>query len=139
MHMIYLLQADVETEVCCGSSGQVYKGFLSSLLHVLGLHQPVVGLSLLAVVCACRLACWCPSLPVVGYLCLAVTVCACRWPVGVFPACRGFISAAVEVSCMLLIPPCWFVGFALMVCWCRPCGLLCCLAHSVSRFGIYAL
>jgi len=31
MHAIYLLQADVEIEVCCDSFGQVYKGHFSSL------------------------------------------------------------------------------------------------------------
>jgi hypothetical protein len=76
MHAIYLLQADIKTEVCCGSSGQVYKGHFSSLLRVLGLHQPIEGLSL-----------------------LAVTVCACRWTVGVHP-CLSF-----RFLCLLLV--CW--------------------------------
>jgi hypothetical protein len=62
MHAIYLLQADVNIEVCCNSLGQVYKGHFSSPLHVLGLYQPAVGLSL-----------------------LVVTAGACHWPVCVHP------------------------------------------------------
>jgi hypothetical protein len=97
-HAIYLLQADVKTEVCCGSLGQVYKGHFSSPLHVLGLYQPAVGLSLLLKL-------------VVG---LFVSI----------PACRGFISASRD--CWSLSLTCWspslpvaWVSCLLLVCWCR--------------------
>jgi hypothetical protein len=74
MHVIYLLQDDIKTEVCCGSFGHVYKGHLNSLLCVLGLHQPIEGVSLSVVI-----------------------VCSCRWTVGVHP-CLSF-----RFLCLLLV------------------------------------